>query len=104
VNQVELSWHNPQPSLLSWAKEKGILLEAYSPLGSNNQVKETLNVPEVKEVAAELGISAAQVVISWLYQRGTVVLPKSVHTERIRENLQSKSLTALSSPSYLEYS
>lgn len=34
VNQVELNFSNPQPELLAWSKEAGVLLEAYSPLGS----------------------------------------------------------------------
>jgi diketogulonate reductase-like aldo/keto reductase len=33
-NQVELNFSNPQPELLRWSKEAGILLESYSPLGS----------------------------------------------------------------------
>ncbi|KAI8986165.1 NADP-dependent oxidoreductase domain-containing protein [Trametes punicea] len=86
VNQVELNYWNPQPELLKWAKENNILLEAYSPLGSNKQVKETLQVPEIKEIAKELGITPAQVVISWHVQRGTVVLPKSVTPSRVIEN------------------
>jgi len=88
VNQVELSFWNPQPELLKWAKEEGVVLEAYSPLGSQDYVKESLNVPEVKEAAAELGVTPAQVLISWHNQRGTVVLPKSVTPSRIRENLK----------------
>ena len=51
-------------------------------------MKNTLNVPEVKKIAAELGITPAQVVISWHIQRGTVVLPKSVTPSRVVENLQ----------------
>lgn len=70
VNQVELNFWNPQPELLKWSKENGLLLEAYSPLGSNNQVKETLSVPEVKEIAEKLHITPAQVIISWHVQRG----------------------------------
>lgn len=70
MNQVELNFWNPQPELLKWAQENDLLLEAYSPLGSNNQVKETLNVPEVKEIAKELNITPAQAIISWHVQRG----------------------------------
>ncbi|KIP02979.1 hypothetical protein PHLGIDRAFT_78304 [Phlebiopsis gigantea 11061_1 CR5-6] len=88
VNQVELNFFNPQPELLKWAKDNGLVLEAYSPLGSNNQVKETLSVPEVQAIAKELNITPAQAVISWHVQRGTVVLPKSVTPSRIEENLQ----------------
>jgi len=88
VNQVELNFGNPQPELLAWAKLHGVLLEAYSPLGSSKQVKETLELPIIKKVATVLGITPAQVVISWHVQRGTVVLPKSVHERRIWENFK----------------
>ncbi|EEB91625.1 hypothetical protein MPER_09989 [Moniliophthora perniciosa FA553] len=70
VNQVEINYWFPQPDLVEWSKKSGILLEAYSPLGSTRRVSDTLNVPVVKEIAAELGITPAQVVISWHVQRG----------------------------------
>ncbi|KAJ2921113.1 hypothetical protein H1R20_g15981, partial [Candolleomyces eurysporus] len=88
VNQVELSYWNPQPELLKWSKENGLLLEAYSPLGSAERVKESLNIPIVKSIAQQLGITPAQVYISWHVQRGTVVLPKSVTPSRVEENFQ----------------
>ncbi|KAF7974297.1 hypothetical protein HWV62_12444 [Athelia sp. TMB] len=88
VNQVELSFWNPQPELLKWAKQHNLQLEAYSPLGSNNYVGETLAQPVVKAIAKELGITPAQVIISWMVQRGVVVLPKSVTPSRIEENLK----------------
>ncbi len=53
-----------------WSKENGLLLEAYSPLGSNKQVKETLALPQVQNISKELGITPAQVIISWHAQRG----------------------------------
>ncbi|KAI0783504.1 NADP-dependent oxidoreductase domain-containing protein [Abortiporus biennis] len=86
VNQVELNYFNPQPELLQWSKENGLILEAYSPLGSTKQVKEALNVPIVLNISHRLGITPAQVLISWHVKRGTVVLPKSVTTSRIEEN------------------
>ncbi|KAF8657312.1 hypothetical protein AX16_002234 [Volvariella volvacea WC 439] len=92
VNQVELNYWNPQPELIKWSKENGLLLEAYSPLGSAEKVKESLNVPEVQEIAKELNITPAQVLISWQLQRGTIVLPKSVHPRRIEENFQVTTL------------
>ncbi|THH29370.1 hypothetical protein EUX98_g4815 [Antrodiella citrinella] len=88
VNQVELNYFNPQPELLKWAKENDLLLEAYSPLGSTKQVKDTLALPVVQEIAKTLAITPAQVIISWHVQRGTVVLPKSVTPSRVEENLQ----------------
>ncbi|KZT60035.1 hypothetical protein CALCODRAFT_493030 [Calocera cornea HHB12733] len=87
INQVELNFFNPQPELVAWASENDILLEAYSPLGSTGQVGRSLGQKDVVEVAKELGVTPAQVIISWHVQRGTVVLPKSVHKERIEENL-----------------
>ncbi|KAI3621341.1 aldo-keto reductase [Moniliophthora roreri] len=87
VNQVEINYWFPQPELLEWSKKSGILLEAYSPLGSSKRVSDSLNVPVVKEIAAELGITPAQVIISWHVQRGTVVLPKSVTPCRVEENI-----------------
>ena len=42
----------------------------------------------VKAIAKELGITPAQVIISWMVQRGAVVLPKSVTPSRIEENLK----------------
>ncbi|PPQ63603.1 hypothetical protein CVT24_004463 [Panaeolus cyanescens] len=97
INQVELSYWNPQPELLQdssfkWSKENELLLEAYSPLGSAQKVKESLQIPEVKAIAHELGLTPAQVYISWHVQRGTVVLPKSVTPSRIQENFQVKAL------------
>ncbi|KAJ8461912.1 hypothetical protein ONZ45_g18123 [Pleurotus djamor] len=88
INQVELNFWNPQPELLKWSQENDILLEAYSPLGSSEQVKETLSIPILKSIAAEMRVTPAQVLISWHVQRGTVVLPKSVHPSRVEENLK----------------
>ncbi|KAG9085840.1 hypothetical protein FS749_004070, partial [Ceratobasidium sp. UAMH 11750] len=88
VNQVELNFFNPQPGLVKWSKDNGVLLEAYSPLGSNKQVGESLKNPTVVDIASQLGVTPAQVLISWEVQRGAVVLPKSVTPCRIEENLQ----------------
>ncbi|TBU21995.1 NADP-dependent oxidoreductase domain-containing protein [Dichomitus squalens] len=92
INQVELSYWNPQPDLVKWAKENGLLLEAYSPLGSSDLVRETFNVPEVKEISRALSITPAQAIISWHVQRGTVVLPKSVTPSRVEENFHVRKL------------
>ncbi|KAK1232181.1 hypothetical protein PQX77_004693 [Marasmius sp. AFHP31] len=88
INQVELNFWLPQPELVQWSKDNGIVVEAYSPLGSDKRVKDSLNVPEVKEIASQTGLTPAQVLISWHVQRGTVVLPKSVTSSRIKENIK----------------
>uniref|UniRef100_A0A0W0FC17 NADP-dependent oxidoreductase domain-containing protein n=1 Tax=Moniliophthora roreri TaxID=221103 RepID=A0A0W0FC17_MONRR len=56
-------------------------------VSNSKRVSDSLNVPVVKEIAAELGITPAQVIISWHVQRGTVVLPKSVTPCRVEENI-----------------
>lgn len=87
VLQVELNYWNPQPELVKWAHENDLLLEAYSPFGGDGQVGRSLNAPEVVAIAKELDVSPAQVLISWQVQRGIIVLPKSVHEDRIKDNL-----------------
>ncbi|ELU36490.1 aldo-keto reductase [Rhizoctonia solani AG-1 IA] len=74
INQVELNFFNPQPELVKWSKENKVLLESYSPLGSNDQVRqavgESLKNPVVQDIAKDLKITPAQVIISWHVQRG----------------------------------
>lgn len=83
VNQIELHPLFPQAELRALHAERGIATEAWSPLG---QGKELLTLPAVAEIAAKHGRSAAQVVLRWHLQHGTVVIPKSVTPARIREN------------------
>lgn len=70
-------------------KEKGILIEAYSPLG-NNQTGEprTMDDAKVHELAERLGKDRGQLMVSWGVQKGHVVLPKSVTKSRIVSNFQ----------------
>ncbi|KAF7307801.1 Aldo-ket-red domain-containing protein [Mycena kentingensis (nom. inval.)] len=92
VHQVEISYWVPQLEMLQWSREHNILLEAYSPLGGESKIGDTLTILEVVEIASALRMTPAQVVISWSVQRGAVFLPKSVTPERIVENLQVRAL------------
>lgn len=89
VNQIEIHPYLQQQDLAKFCKEKGILLEAYSPLG-NNQTGEprTLDDAKVHEVGRTLDMDPGQVLVSWGVQRGHVVLPKSVTASRITSNFQ----------------
>lgn len=89
VNQIEAHPYLQQPELVEFCKSKNILIEAYSPLG-NNQIGEPKVVDDagVKELASQQGLDAAQLVLSWGIQRGTVVLSKSVTPSRIESNLK----------------
>lgn len=93
ANQIEAHPYLQQPDLLKYCQDKGILVEAYSPLG-NNQTGEPRTVDDAKvhEVGKELGMDPGVVLGSWGVQRGTVVLPKSVTPHRIASNLKVKEL------------
>ncbi|KAJ6024353.1 hypothetical protein N7540_005150 [Penicillium herquei] len=86
VNQVELHPFLPQHALKEWCDKHGILLEAYSPLGSEGAP--LMSDPAIQEIAEKNGVSPATVLISYHVNRGTVVLPKSIKETRILSNSQ----------------
>ncbi|KRE57606.1 aldo/keto reductase [Paenibacillus sp. Soil750] len=81
VNQVEYHPELSQKELLTYTREHGIQLEAWSPL-----MQGKLNQPELAQLATKYGKSAAQIVLRWDIQHGVVTIPKSVTEHRIREN------------------
>ncbi|KAJ5480036.1 hypothetical protein N7530_005545 [Penicillium desertorum] len=93
ANQIEAHPYLQQPELVNFCNSKGIIVEAYSPLG-NNQTGEprTVDDPVVTEVAKEVNMDPGPLLASWGVQRGTVVLSKSVTPSRIAANLQVKIL------------
>lgn len=82
VNQVEMHPFVYDPELERYCADRGILLEAYSPLTRGQRLSD----PEIGRIAAAHGKSPAQVLVRWGLQHGMVEIPKSVHRERIREN------------------
>ncbi|KAM0190641.1 hypothetical protein ACHAPQ_007610 [Fusarium lateritium] len=86
VNQVELHPFLPQHELREYCKKNGILLEAYSPLGSTGAP--IMSDPEVKQVADKYNVSAATVLISYHICKGVIAIPKSVSEKRITSNRQ----------------
>ncbi|OJJ02457.1 hypothetical protein ASPVEDRAFT_132190 [Aspergillus versicolor CBS 583.65] len=84
VNQVELHPFLPQHELKRYCEDLGILLEAYSPLGSTGAP--IMSDPEIQQIADKSGVSAATVLISYHVNKGVVVLPKSVTEKRIVSN------------------
>ncbi len=85
INQIELHPYFSQGRMRALNAEKGLLTEAWSPLG---QGKGLLEDPVLVEIGAAHGKSAAQVVLRWHLQLGNVVIPKSVTPARIRENFE----------------
>jgi diketogulonate reductase-like aldo/keto reductase len=84
VNQVEFSPFLYRKELLDYCRVKGIQLEAYSPLSRGRK----LGDPRLAAIAARYGKTPAQVAIRWALQHELVVIPKSIHRERILENAQ----------------
>lgn len=75
---------NQQRDTVKYCEDKGIVLEAYSPLA----VGKRLDDPTVGAVAQKYNKSPAQVLIRYSLQKGWVPLPKTVHKERMVENTQ----------------
>jgi methylglyoxal/glyoxal reductase len=82
VNQVEFHPFLYQQDLLQFCEKNKIQLEAYSPLTRAQR----LNRPILLEVGKKYGKTSAQVLIRWGLQHGLVVIPKSIHEERILQN------------------
>lgn len=82
VNQIEFNPRIHQPDTVAFCQNNHIQLEAWSPLG-NGQL---LSSPVISKIAKEHGKTPAQVIIRWELQQGFIVIPKSIHEERMREN------------------
>ncbi len=82
VNQVELHPFLYQRDLLDYCRSHAIQVEAYSPLVKAQR----MDHPVLVAIAARHAKTPAQVLVRWSLERGLVVLPKSVHPERISEN------------------
>lgn len=84
VNQIRLCPGDTQDAVVDFSREKGMLLEAYSPLGSGA----IFEVPEMKLIAEKHGKTVAQICVRWSLERGYLPLPKSQTPARIRENIE----------------
>jgi 2,5-diketo-D-gluconate reductase A len=83
VNQVELHPRFQQRPLRAFHVQHGIRTESWSPLGRGP----LLTDPAIVGIAAKHGRTPAQVVIRWHLESGLIVIPKTVRTERLRENI-----------------
>jgi diketogulonate reductase-like aldo/keto reductase len=81
VNQVEWSPLLFDRAVLDGHRERGVVLEGYSALRGG-----TLDHPVIRGIAERLDATPAQVIVRWHLQHRVVVIPKSVHEERIRSN------------------
>lgn len=85
INQIELHPDFSQQALRDYCRENDIQVESWSPIGGSRG--SILQNPVLQEIAEAHSKTAAQVVIRWHIQHGLVVIPKSVHEERIKQNI-----------------
>ncbi|MGF6823165.1 2,5-diketo-D-gluconate reductase A [Microbacterium sp. ZKA21] len=85
VDQIELHPAYQQREVTTWASEHGIRIESWGPLGQGKY--DLFGTQAVTEAATAHGKSPAQVVLRWHLQKDFIVFPKSVHPERLRENI-----------------
>jgi diketogulonate reductase-like aldo/keto reductase len=84
VNQFELHPFNTRKELVAYCHEIGVAVTSYSPLARGRK----LASPALAVIAARYHKTPAQVAIRWVLQQNIIVIPKSVHRERILENAQ----------------
>lgn len=85
VNQVELHPFFQQEKSLETMKNYGVVPEAWGPFAEGKHG--IFTNPVLAEIAAKHGKTVGQVVLRWNIQRGVVVIPKSVHKNRMEENI-----------------
>lgn len=85
VNQVELHPFFQQENALALMKEYNVTPEAWGPFAEGNHG--IFTHPVLTKIGEKYGKSAAQVALRWNVQRGVVVIPKSVHKERMEQNM-----------------
>lgn len=85
INQIERHPHYQRAEELKIMEELGVQPEAWAPFAEG--LKGMFNEPVLADIAAKYGKTPAQVILRWNVQQGVIVIPKSVHRERMEENL-----------------
>lgn len=93
VVQVESHPYLPETELLEFCKEKDIVLLAFAPLGHGMRPG-PLEDPVITTIAAQVGMTPAQVLLSWAVQRGTALLTTPRSEARAKENFNISGLPA----------
>ncbi len=84
VNQVETHLFQQQKSAKKYMQQYGTQIMSWGPFAEGRN--DYFNTPALKEIGQAHGKTAAQVALRFLLQSGVVVIPKSVHTQRMQEN------------------
>ncbi|WP_100007843.1 aldo/keto reductase [Staphylococcus pseudintermedius] len=83
INQIELHPYFNQKEMIAYHEEKGILTQAWSPLGRDNGVMEE---PALKQLPSKYDKTVAQVILRWHIQNGVMPIPKATSSKRQLEN------------------
>jgi len=82
LNQIETHPRLSQEPLREFCSSHSIAVEAWSPIAQGR----VLHEPTLNHIAKKHGKSAAQIVLRWHFQNDVIIIPKSVHADRIEEN------------------
>lgn len=85
INQIERHPHYQRPEELALMHELNVQPEAWAPFAEG--LRGMFTEPVLQEIARKHGKTPAQVILRWNVQQGVIVIPKSVHRERMEENL-----------------
>ena len=85
VNQIELHPTWQQREVVEYCKAHGIAVEAYSPMARGADLNAGNGT--IERIAAAHGVTPAQVILRWHIENGTIIIPKSTHAERQKQNL-----------------
>lgn len=85
INQIEVNPWFQRDSEVKWNQGDNVAVEAWAPFAEGKDGIFTNSV--LKEIGAQYGKSTGQVILRWLLQKGIVVIPKSVHDARQKENI-----------------
>ena len=83
VNQIRFFIGNTQEKITKYCQENDILIQAYSPLATG----EILGNPMLDDMVKKYNTTKAKLCIRYCIERGTLPLPKSIHEDRIKANL-----------------
>ena len=86
INQIETHLYCQRDSVHNWENKYKVAHEAYAPLGQG-RANEMFNESIVIELSKKYGKTPAQILLRFQIQKGVIVIPKSVHDDRIKENI-----------------
>ncbi|MGI9527856.1 MAG: aldo/keto reductase [Weeksellaceae bacterium] len=98
VNQIEIHPYLSQEKIKEHADSTGYFLTGYKPIGSGGGTTDEMKKRDIvnlfdhetiQKIARESEATPAQVLLAWQLQRGIIVIPKSVHSDRQEENLKA---------------